>query len=85
MVTKRELAGVLQTVPIAAGLDGLARGTVLGVGATGFEHSGAWLGLKLGWWDMGDGSNLCMACLTYLRSLFLQEKRLQLWRWVSPY
>lgn len=33
MVTNGELVGVLQTVPIAAGLDGLARVTMtLGVG-----------------------------------------------------
>lgn len=38
MVTKGELLGVLQTVPIAAGLDGLARVTMtLGVG-------GCWVG-----------------------------------------
>lgn len=32
-------------------------------GQRGFEQFGAWLRGKFGLWDMGDGSNLCMACL----------------------
>lgn len=32
-------------------------------GQQGFEQFGAWLRAKFGLWDMGDGSNLRMACL----------------------
>lgn len=44
MVTKRELEGVLQTVPIAARLDSLARGDsarcVCGAGGAGVSNRG---------------------------------------------
>lgn len=48
MVTKRELAGVLQTVPIAAGLDGLARGDSARCGGSEFGQLGAPFRAKLG-------------------------------------
>ena len=75
MVTKRELAGVLQTVPIAAGLDGLARGDSARCRGNGFGQLGDRFGVKLGFCSMGHRPSLCMACL-YLPqiSVFLQEK-----------